>query len=38
MFLQELKNRGRRAAEAWMKADLARVGEASSVDLGKTFL
>ncbi len=37
-FLQELKKRGRTAADAWLKQDLPLVGEASSVDLGKTFL
>jgi NTE family protein len=37
-FLQDLKARGRAAADEWLKADLALVGEASSVDLGKAFL
>jgi len=37
-FLQDLKTRGRAAADEWLKADLGRVGEASSVDLGKAFL
>jgi NTE family protein len=37
-FLQDLKARGRKAAERWMETDLALVGERSSVDLAKAFL
>ncbi len=37
-FLQDLKARGRLAADAWIKRDLAMVGEQSSLDLAKTFL
>jgi NTE family protein len=37
-FLQDLKKRGRDAAEEWLKAHLDQVGEQSSVDLGKAFL
>jgi NTE family protein len=37
-FLQDLKTRGRAAAEEWLKDDLAQVGAASTVDLGKAFL
>ena len=37
-FLQDLKTRGRAAAEEWLKAHLAQVGEQSTVDLGKAFL
>ena len=37
-FLQDLKTRGRAAADEWLKAHLAQVGEASTVDLGKAFL
>jgi NTE family protein len=38
VFLQELKKRGRKAAETWMETDLALVGDRSSVDLAKAFL
>ena len=38
VFLQELKARGRKAAEAWMEKDLALVGERSTFDLSKAFL
>lgn len=37
-FLQELKRRGRAAADEWLTDHLDQVGEASSVDLGKAFL
>lgn len=37
-FLQDLKKRGRAAADEWLKDHLAQVGETSSVDLGKAFL
>ena len=37
-FLQDLKKRGRAAAEDWLKDHLDQVGEQSSVDLGKAFL
>jgi NTE family protein len=37
-FLQDLKKRGRAAADEWLKAHLDQVGEQSSVDLGKAFL
>jgi NTE family protein len=37
-FLNDLKARGRAAADDWLKADLAAVGQRSSVDLGKAFL
>lgn len=37
-FLQELKKRGRAAADQWLEHDLASVGQASSLDLGKAFL
>jgi NTE family protein len=37
-FLQDLKKRGRAAADEWLKEHLGQVGEASSVDLGKAFL
>jgi NTE family protein len=37
-FLQELKKRGRLAADEWLKTDLASVGEASSLDLSTSFL
>ncbi len=37
-FLQDLKKRGRAAAEQWLSQDLPSVGESSSLDLGKTFL
>lgn len=37
-FLQELKKRGRAAADEWLKAHLSLVGEASSVDLSEAFL
>lgn len=37
-FLQDLKKRGRAAAEEWLKEHLAQVGEQSTVDLGKAFL
>jgi NTE family protein len=37
-FLQDLKTRGRAAAEEWLKDHLDQVGEQSSVDLGKAFL
>ena len=37
-FLKDLKRRGRAAAEDWLKADLASVGQMSRVDLGKTLL
>ncbi|MEI9890835.1 MAG: patatin-like phospholipase family protein [Caulobacteraceae bacterium] len=37
-FLQDLKKRGRAAADEWLNDDLALVGETSSVDLGKAFL
>jgi NTE family protein len=37
-FLQDLKTRGRSAAEEWLKAHLDQVGEQSTVDLGKAFL
>lgn len=37
-FLQDLKKRGRAAADHWLSHDLPLVGEASSLDLGKTFL
>lgn len=37
-FLQDLKKRGRLAADEWLKAHLDQVGEQSTVDLGKAFL
>ncbi|MGZ5987325.1 MAG: patatin-like phospholipase family protein [Caulobacteraceae bacterium] len=37
-FLQDLKKRGRSAAEEWLKEHLDQVGEQSTVDLGKAFL
>jgi NTE family protein len=37
-FLQDLKKRGRLAADAWLKDELAMVGDRSSLDLGKSFL
>jgi NTE family protein len=37
-FLQDLKKRGRAAADEWLKAHLDQVGEQSTVDLGKAFL
>jgi len=37
-FLQDLKTRGRAAAEEWIKDHMEQVGERSSVDLGKAFL
>ncbi|MGZ3345036.1 MAG: patatin-like phospholipase family protein [Caulobacteraceae bacterium] len=37
-FLQDLKKRGRAAAEEWLKDHLDKVGEQSTVDLGKAFL
>ena len=37
-FLQDLKKRGREAAEEWLKDHLDQVGEQSTVDLGKAFL
>jgi NTE family protein len=37
-FLQDLKKRGRAAAEEWLKSDFPLVGENSSLDLGKAFL
>jgi NTE family protein len=37
-FLQDLKARGRSAADEWLKAHLEQVGERSTVDLGKAFL
>lgn len=37
-FLQDLKKRGRSAAEEWLKEHLEQVGEQSTVDLGKAFL
>ncbi len=37
-FLQDLKTRGRSAAEEWLKDHVDQVGERSSVDLGKAFL
>jgi NTE family protein len=37
-FLQDLKKRGRLAADAWLKDDLTMVGAQSSLDLGKSFL
>jgi NTE family protein len=37
-FLQDLKKRGRSAAEEWVKDHLDQVGEQSTVDLGKAFL
>lgn len=37
-FLLELKARGRRAAEAWLKSNLDAVGVRSSLDIRATFL
>ena len=37
-FLQGLKQRGRAAADEWLKDHLGQVGETSTVDLGKAFL
>jgi NTE family protein len=37
-FLQDLKKRGRSAADEWLKEHLEQVGEQSTVDLGKAFL
>lgn len=37
-FLQDLKKRGRAAAEEWLQTDLDHVGHASTLDLGKAFL
>jgi NTE family protein len=37
-FLQDLKKRGRSAAEEWLKDHEDQVGARSSVDLGKAFL
>lgn len=37
-FLQDLKKRGRAAADEWLKDDLAQLGVSSTVDLGKAFL
>jgi NTE family protein len=37
-FLQDLKKRGRAAADEWLKDHLDQVGEQSTVDLGKAFL
>ena len=37
-FLRDLRERGRKAAEAWLAADLASVGRRDSVDLRRTFL
>jgi NTE family protein len=37
-FLQDLKKRGRAAADEWLKADLPLVGDKSSFDLTKAFL
>ena len=37
-FLQDLKKRGRAAAEEWLETDLEHVGRASTIDLGKAFL
>ena len=37
-FLQDLKQRGRAAADEWLKSDLALVGVQSSFDLSKAFL
>lgn len=38
IFLQDLKQRGRSAADEWLKEHLDQVGEQSTVDLGKAFL
>ena len=37
-FLQDLRKRGHAAADEWLKRDLAQVGEASTLDLGRAFL
>jgi NTE family protein len=37
-FLQDLKKKGRDAADEWLKRDLPSVGVASSLDLTMTFL
>jgi NTE family protein len=37
-FLNDLKKRGRAAADEWLKTDFAQVGETSTVDLGKALL
>lgn len=37
-FLQDLKKRGRDAADEWLRDHLGKVGRESTVDLGKAFL
>jgi NTE family protein len=37
-FLEDLCERGRRAADEWIRRDLAKVGETSSLDLSRSFL
>jgi NTE family protein len=37
-FLQDLKKRGRAAADEWLEAHMTNVGSHSTVDLGKAFL
>ena len=37
-FLQDLKKRGRSAADEWLRDHLGQVGSQSTVDLGKAFL
>jgi NTE family protein len=37
-FLNDLKKRGREAADEWLQADFEQVGEQSSLDLGKVLL
>ncbi len=38
LFLQDLKARGRKSAQAWLETALPQVGVSSTFDLGKTFL
>lgn len=37
-FLQDLKKRGRAAADEWLEDHMVKVGSQSTVDLGKAFL
>jgi NTE family protein len=37
-FLENLKKRGREAADDWLKADLEKLGEQSSFSLAQAFL
>jgi NTE family protein len=37
-FLQDLKKRGRAAADEWLDDHMVKVGSQSTVDLGKAFL